>query len=101
MATQDSIFVPSTAPQKVAALSGTTSSSELVFNHNAIIAVQGTGNINVAFGKSGMAAADATGWLIPSGAVHMFDLGSAFDRIRVFNSTGSAVDVYVMQLVRS
>lgn len=102
MATFQAIFVPATpTPTKSAGLGGTTSTAEIVFNNNAIIAVQATGNCQIRFGNAGMAAADNTAWFIPSGATQEFDLGSAYDRVRIFNPGASAIDVYIMQLSRN
>lgn len=101
MATFTSIFHPATAiPTKVASLAGTSSSAELDFPNRRIIAIEATGDINVAFGNSGMAAASATGWLIPAGSTHQFDLGTEWSAIRVFNPGATAVDVYIMELSR-
>src|SRR5215472_1666114 len=102
MATFQAVFVPSTpTPTKLAALGGTSSSAEVVFNNNAIIAIQATGNCQVKFGISGMSAADNTCWFIPSGATQEFDLGNSYDRVRIFNPTAGNIDVYIMQLSRN
>lgn len=102
MATFQAVFVPAAAnPTKVAALGATTSTAELVFNNNAIIAVQATGNCQIRFGNAGMAAADNTAWFVASGSIQEFDLGNAYDRIRIFNPTAGNIDVYVMQLSRN
>jgi hypothetical protein len=90
------ILVPSSsAPQKVAALASSTSSGELVFGVNSIIAVNATKDITIKFGQSGMAAAAATDWRIPANTIREFDLGQAFDRLRVFNLDAAATDVYI------
>lgn len=102
MATLTSIFIPATAiPTKISALGATTSSAELDFPKYRIIGIQATGNINVTFGVSGMAAASATGWLIPAGAVHQFEMGSEWTALRIYNPESSAVDVYIIELSRS
>jgi hypothetical protein len=102
VATLQSVFIPSTeVPTKITALAGTTASSTLTFNQNAILAIEATGNINVTFGNLGtIETADATGWLVQSGAVAEFDLGQ-FDSIVIWNPGASAVDVYVLQLARA
>ena len=97
MATFQAIFVPGKVT-KVAALAGTTSSAEIVMAKDMKFAIVATGAINIAFGQSGMSAADATGWYIPASATIEFDLGNAYTSIRVFNSTASAIDVYILVL---
>lgn len=101
MATFAATYSPAKSiPTKVSALATTASSAELLFSQDRIIAIVATGNCQVVFGITGLAAADATGWFIPSGAVHQFDLGQ-MTAIRVYNPTGGNIDVYVMELAKA
>lgn len=99
MATFSAIFAPGITT-KVVALAGSASSAEIVLGKDVKFAIVATTSpINIAFGQPGMAAADATGFLIPAGVIASFDLGNAYTSIRVFNNTAStATDVYVLQL---
>lgn len=104
MATFSAILTPSTQiPTKITALAGTTASSTITFNTDAIIAIVATGAVNVTFFKHGGSdpTAAATGWLIPSGMVAEFDLGMSFDSVAIYNPGASAVDVYILQLVKA
>jgi hypothetical protein len=101
MAVFSAILCPSSAPvQKVAALAATTSSAELAFGNNTIIAVNATQDITIAFGQAGMGAATASNFRIPANTTQTFDLGQTFSSIRVFNLAASAADVYVQPLSR-
>jgi hypothetical protein len=101
MATLQAVFVPATKkPTKIAALAGTTASSTQTFAPNRIIAVQATGNANILFGNLGtIGTADATCWLIPSGATQEFDLGQ-WDSVQFFNPGASNIDIYILELSR-
>jgi hypothetical protein len=108
MATFSAVFAPGStnATAKVTALAAAASSAEVVFNKNAKIVIVAapqaaattTPGIKVKFGQSGMAAADATGFFIPTGVYVSFDLSNAWDRVRFFNGSSASVDIYVMQL---
>lgn len=101
MATFAATYSPAkSVPTKVSALATTASSAELLFWRDRIIAVTATDNCQVVFGLTGMGAADATGWFIPKGAVHQFDLGQ-FTAIRIYNPTAGNIDVYVMELAKN
>jgi hypothetical protein len=104
MATYQSVFIPATTiPTKIAALGATTASSIQTFSKYAILAIEATGNINVTFGNAAGPAvtATATGWLIQSGAVAEFELGSEWDSVWIYNPGASAVDVYIYMLSRA
>lgn len=103
MAVFSAILVPSNdAPIKVAALAASTSSAELVMSNNRIFAINADQDITIRFGTSGMAAADATFYRIPANQQTTFDLGGAFDRIRVFNqAAATAANVYIELLSRT
>ena len=97
MATFQAIFVPGKIT-KVTGLAATTSSAEILMAKDTKFAIIATGAINIAFGNTGMGAADASGWFIPANTTDEFDLGNAYSAIRVFNSTASSIDVYVLVL---
>lgn len=103
MATYSAVLPPAAAkPTKIAALAATTSSSELPFPKNRIIAIQATGDVQVVFGVSGsVATADATGWYIPQGRVDTFDMSDQWTAIKIYNPGASAVDVYILELGRN
>lgn len=102
MATFSAVLTPSTViPTKVSALGATTAGSTITFSKDAVLAITATGNVNITFGlASNMATAAGTGWLIASGSVAEFDLGSCFDSIAFYNPGASAVDIYILQLVK-
>lgn len=101
MATFAATYHPKKAlPTKVTALATVSSSAEIPLYKNALIAIVATGNVHVAFGYIGtIPDAAATGWLVPAGATHQFDLGQ-FTAIKLFNPTGGNIDAYMIELCR-
>lgn len=109
MATFSAVFAPGTANAtvKVSALAGGASSGEVVLNKDAKFVIIGTTTpgqtattpgLNVEFGRTGMAAATATGFFIPLNTYVSFDLSNAWDRMRFFNQDSVTVDIYILQL---
>ncbi len=102
MATFDAVFVPaSQRGSKVDDLAGTTSSVELAVCRNCIVAITASGDYHIRFGQTGMDAADADDFLVPSGIVFQFDAGREWTFFRVFNPGASAIDVHYMFLSRT
>lgn len=103
MATLDAVFHPGDDEGgKLDNLAAVTSSAEIVIGNHVIFVVSGTGAFHIRFGNSGMGAAAATSFYVPSGAMPMFDLGKAWDRIRIFNPDAAAtIDVHYLILARS
>jgi len=106
-ATYSAIFVPA-APPTNASLAATTSSAEIVFANDSIIAINWTapastaGPVYVEFGVSGMPAASASnGFMLPVNWPMEFDFGGLYDRIRIYNAGSTAALYSILELVRS
>lgn len=82
---------------KVTGLLATTSSAELAVGARRIFAINATQDITIRFGQTGVGAADATFYRIPSNQQTTFDMGSN-SVVRVFNEGASAADVYILKL---
>jgi hypothetical protein len=102
LAVFDAVLVPAQeAPLKVAALAASTSSAEQSLGKNTIFAINATKDITIKFGVTGMGAAAATDFRIPTNATMTFDTGEAYTHIRVFNLDGAATaDIYITKLSR-
>jgi hypothetical protein len=110
MARFSQVLIPTNiADLKSTALANGAASGELVLNkRRAFVIVAypntaptvpgGTGGIAIKFGLTGMTAPDATFYQIPLGQQTTFDTGDAYDRIRIFNNSSVAVDVYIKPL---
>src|SRR5581483_3464364 len=100
MAIFSAILTPSdTTAIKVAALATTTISSEQALGTNVVFAINADQDITIKFGIAGMAAAATTDFRIPQNQTFTFFTGRNFDRIRVFNQSGStAANVYIQPL---
>lgn len=79
-------------------LATVTSTAELVFTNRSRIAIVVSGLAAVRFGNSGMAAASASDALIPPNTMVIFNLGDAYDRIRIFNTTAGTINYSVYPL---
>ena len=101
MATLDAILVMGQSPNRVlAALAADTSSTEQLLGSNTIFAVVADDAFHIKFGKTGMTVAAATDFLIPANTIVIFDTGSAFTHVRIFNDTTAAIEVHIQQLSR-
>lgn len=105
MAIFTSIFIPvggSTAGSTTADLNGTiltvSSSAEIVLNRYTIFAINANGDVNIRFGNSGMPAAAATDFRIPSGVVATYQVPAQWDRFRLFNPTGATVTYWIQPM---
>lgn len=89
-----------------ASLNTVTSTAEIVLGPNAIFAIRatsataGSGDFNLKFGNSGMAAASATDFQFPSNQVFTLQTGDHTDRIRIFNPGAAAITYWVQRLDR-
>jgi hypothetical protein len=104
MAIFTSIFVPvgggsTTTADSSATLATVTSSGEIVLNRYSIFAFNANGDTNIRFGNAGMPAAAATDFRIPSGVIAVYQVPQQWDRMRIFNPTGSNV-IYWIQPMR-
>jgi len=101
MAVLDAILVPSQEDAtRIAAVAASASTAAQSLGKNQLFAIQGTDTFHIAFGVSAMGAADINDFQLPGGQVHVFDTGQAFTDIRLFNSTGSPIDIYIQPLSR-
>ena len=101
MATQTSIFIPSSVEDKNGTVSATSASAEIVYAPNTIVAVVADGDLNIAFGSSGMAAPTAANFKIGAGVTAVYDLGDHQDRFRIYNPGGSTLTYWIQRLERS
>jgi hypothetical protein len=97
MATFLTYAVPSGAAATTAAGTG-ASTGEIVLYKNALFlfSVTGSTGANIKFGNAGMPAAAATDFLVPNGTVVQFDLGTAYDRIRVFAAATATYSIQIL-----
>lgn len=105
MATFTSIFIPvggSTSSAATADLNGTvnaaSSSAEIVLGRYQIFAINASGDVNIRFGNSGMPAAAATDFRIPSGVVATYQVPEQWDRLRLFNNGASAITYWIQPM---
>lgn len=105
MAVFTSILTPvggSTAGSTTADLNGTittvTSSAEIVLGRYQLFAINASGDINIRFGNSGMPAAAATDFRIPSGVIATYQIPQQYDRFRIFNPTGATITYWIQPL---
>ena len=98
MAKLDAIFSAAKDHQKVTALGAAASSVELNIGKRRVVAISATGAYHIAFGVTGMAAASAGNFLVPNGVISVWSMGTENTHIRIFNSGGSAIDVYILPL---
>ena len=95
MASLDAVFVPAQQRGvKLAALAATTSSAERAVCRNCIVAISATGDYTIRWGQTGMSAADADDFLVPSGVIFLWDASREWTHFRVFNPAASAIDVH-------
>ena len=100
MATYTAIFVP-TGEVDTASLNATTSTAAIVIGNNRLFAITATGVIHIAFGNSGMAAADANDFRLPLGVIATYDLAAQNSQIRIYNPGAGAINYYIQYLSRS
>lgn len=72
------------------------SSGEIVLNNRSTFALAVSGQVQVAFGNSGMSAAVAGDFPLWANSTSFFDLGDQFDRFRIFNNGASTITYWVM-----
>jgi hypothetical protein len=83
-----------------ATLGGTTSTAELLAGQkNSLFAINANGDINIRFGNSGMPAAAATDYRIPSGVTAVYQLTAQHDRIRIFNPGAGSINYWIQPMV--
>lgn len=82
---------------KVAGLATVTSSAEQAIGAHRIFSVVADQDITIRFGRTGVAAADATFYYIPAKQQTTFDMGTN-TVVRVFNLAASAANIWFMRL---
>lgn len=103
MATFSSIFSPygggaSTTADLSAAITGTSSTGEIILGSYALFAINGAGDLNIRFGNAGMPAASATDFRIPGGLIATYRMPKQYDRIRIFNAGASSISYWIQPL---
>lgn len=105
MAIFSGIFIPvggatanSATADQSAAVTGTTSTAEIVLGRYQLFAINASGDINIRFGNSGMPAAAATDFRIPSGVVATYQVPAQWDRLRIFNPSATSVTYWIQPL---
>lgn len=81
--------------------SSDASSGEVILGVNALFIFSSDTDSNLKFGVSGMAAAAVTDFYIPAKTLVRFDLGAAFDRVRIFNTTAGTNGYTIQKLGRN
>ena len=95
MASLDAVFVPANQRgTKIAALGAATSSAEQAVCRNCIVAITATGAYHIRWGQTGMSAATADDFYVPSGVVFQWDASREWTFFRVFNPAGAAIDIH-------
>ena len=101
MAVFDAILTPyDEAAQKVTALATATSSAAVSLGKNSIFSIVGTQDFHIRFGVAAVGEGVTGDFLIPANTITVFDLGNKFTHIRMFNDSGSNVDLYIQKLSR-
>lgn len=105
MATFSSILIPvggstagSTTADLSASISATTSTSEIILGRYQFFAINGNGDLNIRFGNSGMPAAAATDFRIPSGVIAVYQIPQQYDRFRLYNAAAGSVTYWIQPL---
>lgn len=98
MATFAAIFSP--AGDATGTINAGTASSEIIIGKHQIFAIQATGQVNITFGNSGMAAPTASNWPIQANTVVEYELTTC-DRIRLFNNGAGSVTWFIQLLSRT
>ena len=106
MASQTSIFIPSTSGASTttdlsATLATVTASAEIVMSESRLFAINATGDINIIFGNAGVKTPTASNFRVPANTTAVYDLGINSDRIRLFNAGGSTITYYIQFLNRA
>lgn len=98
MADFSGIFVPppTGAVQTGTVTTGASSAEiDISVSLNGRIAIAVTGNANVRFGNSGVAAATASDLPLWGGSTSIFNLGQQYSAVRVFNNTASTITYWI------
>jgi hypothetical protein len=98
MAVQASVLILTDEPQKVTALAAAAASGEIILGFNRLVAVNATADTWIRVGRAGMVAPTAADFRIPANSTFTFEMGGQFDRVRFFNNTAAAEDIYIEPL---
>jgi hypothetical protein len=106
MATLDAVFVPfAGTPTCISGLSASTASGVVTLGNRTVFAINSTQDMTISFGLStgtGGAAVPtptASYFRVPANCTFVFDLGTNFDSIQVYNlSATNASNVYIQPL---
>lgn len=88
----------STTADLNASLATVTSTAEIVLGRYQLFAINASGDINIRFGNSGMPAAAATDYRIPANTIVTYQIPQNYDRLRIFNPTGSSINYWIQPL---
>ena len=97
MATFSAIFTPRSGDDQTGTVGAGVSSAAITVGAREKIAINATGDINIAFGSSTMAAASASNFRIPSGVVAEYDSGPNTS-IRIWNPGSGSITYWIQFL---
>lgn len=102
MAIHDMILHPAGDATRTQVLT-VSSSAELSVTGSESWAFIADAAVHIAFGRTGMAAADASDWRIPADSPVVFNFGilQPITHIRVFNPAGTTTNFFQLPLARS
>lgn len=101
MAVIDGILAPAQRDCTTAQLNATTSTSAIDIGRSQLFAIVATGAVHIAFGTSGMGAADANDHYIPSGSKEVYQMPARQTHIRIYNPGAGAINYYITFLTQA
>lgn len=99
MATFDCILTPGEVDSTGTVTAG-VSSAEIDIAPNQIFYLIANGDLNIRFGSTGLTAATASNFYLPSKTGTRYDSGRTGMAMRLFNPTGSTVTWWIQTLVK-
>ena len=99
MATFDAVFTPCENDQ-TGSVTTAVSSAEIVIAPNQIFYLVGSGDMNIRFGQTGLAAATANNFLLPAKTLARYDAGRTGIALRIFNPGGSTINWWIQNLAK-
>lgn len=98
MATFDALFPFSDEAPTKQTIGNGASGAAISVGANRKLMISATGAFHVKFGVTGMGAAAATDFLVPSAGIFVTTTTDSKTHVRIFNDSGASIDVYVQPL---